>query len=30
MTTELENECTNIACRILEIKKMAQELDDED
>jgi hypothetical protein len=29
MTTELKNECTTLGCRILEIKAMAKELDEE-
>ncbi len=30
MSAESKNECSNLECRILEIKAMAQELDDED
>ena len=30
MSAELKNECTDLACRILEIKAMAKELDGED
>ncbi len=30
MNTELKNECTELECRILEIKAMAKELDAED
>ncbi len=30
MSTELKNECTELECRILEIKAMAKELDAED
>ena len=30
MSAELKNECTDLACRILEIKAMAKELDEED
>jgi len=29
MNTELENECTKLSCRILEIKALAKELDEE-
>jgi len=29
MDTESKNECTELTCRILEIKAMAKELDDE-
>ena len=29
MNTELKNECTTLECRILEIKAMAKELDEE-
>jgi len=29
MSTELKNECTELECRILEIKAMAKELDEE-
>jgi len=28
MSTELKNECTELECRILEIKALAKELDD--
>jgi len=30
MSTELKNECTELECRILEIKALAKELDEED
>lgn len=30
MTVELKNECTELACRILEIKELSKELDEED
>ena len=30
MSTKLENECTYLECRILQIKKMAQEFENED
>jgi len=30
MSAELKNECTELECRILEIKAMAKELDAED
>ena len=30
MNVELQNECSNLACRILEIKEMVKELDEED
>ena len=30
MVDEIKNECTELACRILEIKAMAKELDEED
>jgi len=30
MSTELKNECTEIECRILQIKALAKELDEED
>jgi len=30
MSTESKNECSNLECRILEIKAMATELDKED
>ena len=30
MSTELKNECTALECRILEVKAMAKELDEED
>jgi len=30
MNTELKNECTELECRILEIKALAKELDEED
>ena len=30
MNTELKNECTKLSCRILEIKALAKELDEED
>jgi len=30
MSTELKNECTELECRILEIKAMEKELDEED
>jgi len=29
MTTELKNECTELECKILEIKALAKELDEE-
>jgi len=29
MSTELKNECTELECRILEIKALAEELDDD-
>jgi len=29
MSTELKNECTALECRILEIKALAKELDDD-
>jgi hypothetical protein len=29
MSTELKNECTELECRILEIKALAKELDDD-
>ena len=29
MDVKLKNECTTLECRILEIKKMAKELEDE-
>jgi len=29
MSTELKNECTKLECRILEIKALAKELDDD-
>jgi hypothetical protein len=30
MSAESKNECSNLECRILEIKAMAKELDEED
>ncbi len=30
MKTESKNECTELECRILEIKALAKELDDDD
>jgi hypothetical protein len=30
MNTELKNECTELECRILQIKALAKELDEED
>ncbi len=30
MSIELKNECTELGCRILEIKALAKELDEED
>jgi len=30
MSSELKNECLEIGCRILEIKAIAKELDEED
>ena len=30
MNTELKNECTELECRILQIKALAKELDAED
>jgi hypothetical protein len=30
MSGKSKNECTELACRILEIKALAKELDDED
>jgi len=30
MSTEFKTECTELECRILEIKAMAKELDDEE
>jgi len=30
MSIELKNECTELECRILEIKALAKELDEED
>jgi len=30
MNNELKNECTELECRILEIKALAKELDEED
>ncbi len=30
MNTELKNECTELECKILEIKALAKELDEED
>lgn len=30
MSTEFKTECTELACRILQIKAMAKELDEED
>jgi len=30
MTIELKNQCTELECRILELKAMAKELDEED
>jgi len=30
MGTELKNECTELTCKILEIKALAKELDEED
>ena len=30
MSEELQKECTALSCRILEIKAMAKELDEED
>ena len=30
MNVELQNECSSLACRILEIKEMVKELDEED
>ncbi len=30
MPSELKNECTELECRILEIKALAKELDEED
>jgi hypothetical protein len=30
MTTEPKTECTELECRVLEIKSMAKELDDEE
>jgi hypothetical protein len=30
MNAESKNECSNLECRILEIKAMAKELDEED
>jgi hypothetical protein len=29
VSTELKNECTELECRILEIKALAKELDDD-
>jgi hypothetical protein len=29
MSTELKNECTELECRILQIKALAKELDDD-
>ncbi len=29
MSTELKNECTELECKILEIKALAKELDEE-
>jgi len=29
VSTELKNECTELECRILEIKALAKELDEE-
>jgi len=29
MSTELKNECTELECRILQIKALAKELDEE-
>ncbi len=30
MSTELKNECIELECRILQIKALAKELDEED
>jgi hypothetical protein len=30
MSAELKNECSHLSCRILEIKAMAKELDEEE
>jgi len=30
VNTKLKNECTKLSCRILEIKALAKELDEED
>jgi len=30
MNTELKNKCAELSCRILEIKALAKELDEED
>jgi hypothetical protein len=30
MSVELKNECTELECRILQIKALAKELDEED
>ena len=30
MNTELKNECTELECRILQIKALAKELDEDD
>ncbi len=30
MSAELKNECTELTCRILEIKALAKELDEKD
>jgi hypothetical protein len=30
MSVESKHECTELACRILQIKEMAKELDDDD
>jgi len=30
MSAESKNECSNLSCRILEIKAMAKELDEEE
>ncbi len=30
MSSELKNECDKLACRILEIKALAKELDEKD
>ena len=30
MATQLQNECSEIACKILQIKEMVKELDEEE